>query len=267
VAVFAETTRPKSYADLPLTPAYPRWVKPIISTAPALHRKTYTFVRGIMDAWDSVVRAAASAAYCHSPLTAPADALDELGNTYGGLARAIIDDEDSYRAYLKGPLYRWAKFGTRAGLLGELAHLGYPNAAIVSWRDLVDAGAGMPGTVFGGHVNFFYVAIFQPSRFSAAARARWKKSGSRWKTSGDRWGGGLLSQQSPFNELRRVIQMVKPAHTSCRFVVIFLDSISGLDSHLLPTGSYFTIPCNEPWERIRPSYAYNPYYITSPLVP
>jgi hypothetical protein len=267
VSVFRETTNPTAFADLPLTPAYPRWGKPIPAAAPSKHRKMYTFLRGIMAGWDNIVAAAASAAYCHGSQTAPADALDLLGENYGGLARAIIDDNDSYRAYLKAPLTRWHRFGTRTGLLGELAHLGYPSAQIVSWRDLVDAGAGPENVVFGGHVNFFYVALFQPNRFSSAARARWKTTGSRWKTTGDRWGGGRLTQESPFNELRRVIQLVKPAHTSCRFIVCFLDSVSGLDAHLLPTGAFFTIPMNELWERIRPSYAYNPYYITSPLVP
>lgn len=220
-----------------------------------------------MAAWDGVVGAARSAAYCHGSQTAPADALDALGETYGGLARALVDDEASYRAYLRAPLDRWYRFGTRAGLLGELAHLGYPSAQIVDWRDLVDAGAGPPGVVFGGHVNFFYVSIFQPNRYSSAARARWKVSGARWKATQDRWGGGRLGDQSPFNELRRVVQMVKPAHTSCRHVVIFLDSVSGLNAQKLPTGRYFVIPMNEPWERIRPTYAYNPYYIQNPLVP
>lgn len=266
MTTFAETERPQAFADLPLTPAYPRWAKPAPSTDPTLHRKTYTFLRGIMDAWDGVVRAAISAAYCHGSQTAPADALDLLGETYGGLARALVDDDASYRAYLRAPLDRWYRFGTRAGLLGELAHLGYPNAEIVDWRDLVDAGAGLPGVVFGGHVNFFFVAIYQPNRFSSAARARWKISGDRWKTTSARWGGGTLLAQSPFNELRRVIQMVKPAHTSCRFIVIFLDSVSGLNAQKLPTGRYFTIPMNEPWERIRPTYAFNNYYIRDPLV-
>jgi hypothetical protein len=61
--------------------------------------------------------------------------------------------------------------------------------------------------------------------------------------------------------------MVKPAHTSCRHLVVFRDSMSGLSPQKLPTGSYSVFPVNEPWERVRPTYAYNSFYIKSPLVP
>jgi hypothetical protein len=262
----AETQTPQSFADLPTSPSYPTWVKPKPSDKPTAHRKTYTFVRAIMAAWDGIVDAAASAAYCHGSQTAPADALDELGNTYGGLARALRDNDSSYRAYLRAPLSRWHTFGTRAGLFGELAHLGYPNAAIVTWRDLVDAGAGPGNIVFGGKTNFFFVALFQPNPLDSRARTLWKTSGAKWKTTGAVWGGGY-GNASAIDELRRVIQLVKPAHTSCRHIVMFADTASGLDAQLLPMGSYVVAPMNEPWERIRPSYAYNPYYIRSPLVP
>lgn len=235
------------------------------SAEPTMHRKTYTFIRGIMAAWDGVVGAAISAAYCHGSQTAPADALDDLGITYGGLARAIVDDDGSYRAYLRAPLDRWYRFGTKVGLLGELAHLGYPNAEVVSWRDLVDAGAGLPGVVFGGHVNFFFVALYQPNPFISLL-ARWGDGVSRWNDGVSAWGGSIRSADR-VAELRRVIAMVKPAHTSCRHIVAFLDSASGLNMQKLPTGNYIVFPCNEPWERIRPSYAFNPYYTQSPLVP
>jgi len=265
MATFAETTRPRSFSDLPLTPAYPRWAKPVPATGPTLHRKTYTFVRAIMAAWDGVAQAAASAAYCHGSQTAPPDALDELGNTYGGLARALVDDDARYRAYLRAPLDRWHTFGTRRGLLGELLHLGYPNAEIVSWRDLVDAGAGPPNVVFGGHVNFFFVALYQPNPFSSLL-ARWNDGVSRWGDGVTTWGSGNNSANR-IAEITRVIAMVKPAHTSCRHVVAFLDSASGLNAQKLPMGNYIVFPQNEPWERIRPSYAFNPFYIQSPLVP
>jgi hypothetical protein len=178
-----------------------------------------------------------------------------------------VDTDASYREYLSrpGPVGRWYTFGTRLGLLRELAHLGYPNAEIVTWRDLVDAGAAASNVVFGGFTSFFFVALFQPSRITPAG-ARWNDGNSRWNDGRSTWGvGGLAGQQA--NELRRVISLVKPAHTSCRHVVAFLDTTSGLNAQKLPTGNYTTFPCNEPWERIRPSWAFNPFYTQNPLVP
>jgi hypothetical protein len=260
-----ETLRPRAFADLPTSPAYPRWAKPEPADNPTKHRATYTFLRGLMATWDRLVSAAQSAAYCHGASTAPADALDYLGETYGGLARALVDTDASYRDYLAnpGPFGRWSWFGTKRGLLRELAHLGYQNAQIVTWRDLVTAGAGAPGTVFGGYVNFFFVALFQPARI-AQTQTRWNDGVSRWNDGQATWGeGGSAGQQA--EELRRVIQMVKPAHTSCRFIVAFLDSTSGLNAQLLPTGKFTTFPMNEPWERARPTWAYHNFYIHDPL--
>lgn len=261
-----EVLNPQSFAELTLSAAYPAWTKPEPADNPTKHRKTHTFVRAFANAWDNVVAAAKSAAYCHAASTCPADGLDDLGATYGGLARALIDDEASYRAYLKAPLDRWYTFGTRGGLLGELAHLGYPNAQVVSWRDLVDAGAGAENVVFGGNTTFFYVAIFKPNPFDNLGRARWLTSGARWTTSQAVW-GGIQGDATRLDELRRTIALVKPAHTSCRHIVLFKDTASGLNAQLLPTGNFTVAPMNEPWERIRPSYAYNSYYIYSPLVP
>lgn len=259
-----ETTQPQSFAGLITSPAYPVWAKPEPADNPTRHRKTYTFLRAMMANWDRLVDGAQSAAYCHGSQTAPADALDDLGDTYGGLARALRDDSVSYRAYLKNPLSRWYRFGTKVGLVGELAHLGYPGAQVVSWRNLVDAGAGAANVVFGGNVNFFYIAIFAPNPI-ATLYARWLASGGTWG-SGSSWGGAPTAF-AYLDEIRRVLAMVKPAHTSCRHIVCFADTLSGLNAQLLPTGSYSVFPVNEPWERIRPSYAYNRYYTTSPLVP
>lgn len=265
MATYAETTSPRSFAELITSPAYPSWAKPEPADKPTRHRRTYTFLRSIANTWDILVDGFKSAAYGHGSQTASTDALDFLGENYGGLARALRDSDASYRAYLRNPLTRWSRFGTRAGLLGELAHLGYTNARIVTWRDLVDAGAGAGNVVYGGDETFFYVAIFAPSPLTARL-ARWKTSQDRWKTTGAVWGGTANTAQY-LDEIRRVIAQVKPAHTSCRMVVVFLDTLSGLNSQLLPTGSYIAYPVNEQWERVRPSYAFNAYYTTSPLVP
>lgn len=262
-----ENRNPRRFADLPLSAAYPTWVKPEPADHPTRHRATYTFTRALMSVWDRITDAAASAAYCHGASRAPDDALDYLGETYGGLARSIRDSALSYRNYLSrpGPVGRWNRFGTDAGLLGELAHLGYPNAQIVSWRDLVDAGAAAGNVVFGGLTTFFFVAIFQPAPFMSLG-SHWGAGDAHWGAGDGFWGG--INQSAGFiTEIRRVIAQCKPAHTSCRHVVVFLDSTSGLNAQLLPTGNYNVYPCNEQWERIRPSYAYNPFYITSPLVP
>lgn len=262
-----ELLYPKSHADLPTSPAYMQWVKPEPADNPTRHRKSYTFVRAIMATWDRVVTAAQSAAYCHGASTAPDDALDFLGETYGGLARALRDSPASYRDYLSkpGPFARWATFGTKFGLLRELAHIGYPNAQIVNYRNLVDAGAGASNVVFGGISSFFYVAIFQPAPFYTSG-AHWDAGDGHWDQ-GDAYWDGQLQNGQLVDEIRSTIALVKPAYTSCRHIVVFQDSTSGLNAQLLPTGNFSVYPMNEPWERIRPSYAYNPFYITSPLVP
>jgi hypothetical protein len=260
----AETTAPLSFADLVTSPAYPTWAKPEPADKPTRHRKTYTYLRSLMANWDRVKDAAISAAYCHGSQTAPDDALDLLGETYGGLARALRDSPSTYRAYLRAPLDRWYTFGTKLGMVAELAHLGY-RAEVVSWRDMVDAGAAPGNVVFGGNVNFFYVALFAPNSLTNGY-TYWAVSRARWKTTGARWGASP-NQTDYIAELRRVIALVKPAHTSCRHIVVFRDTISGLNALKLPFGNYFVVPCNEPWERIRPSYAFNPYYIQNPLVP
>lgn len=262
---FPETAAPRSFGELPTSPAYPSWAKPEPSDRPTRHRRTYTFLRSIMSTWDALVDGFTSAAYDHGSQTASTDALDYLGENYGGLARALRDDDASYRAYLRNPLTRWSWFGTRVGLLGELAHLGYTSAQVVTWRDLVDAGAGAGNVVFGGNETFFYLVLFAPNILTSRL-ARWKTSQDRWKSTGAVWAGSVGRAQH-VAELRRVVAQVKPAHTSCRFVAVFSDTVSGLDAQLLPTGNYVTYPCNEQWERIRPSYAYNAYYTTSPLVP
>ena len=112
---YAETTAPRSFAELLTSPAYPTWAKPEPADKPTRHRKTYTLLRSIANTWDNLVDGFKSAAYDHGSQTASADALDYLGENYGGLARALRDSDASYRAYLRNPLTRWSRFGTRAG--------------------------------------------------------------------------------------------------------------------------------------------------------
>lgn len=260
----AETNNPQSFADLITSPSYPIWAKPAPLDNPTKHLKTYTFLRGLANTLDTFVDGCKTAAYAHIAKTAPADALDLLGVTYGGLTRALRDTDESYREYLKAPLSRWYKFGTVEGLQNELAHLGYPNAYVITWRDLVDAGAAAPNVVFGGNSSFFYVGIRAPNPISPPTSS-WG-GGASWKTSGKLWGTSATTPNY-IDEIRRVITLVKPAHTSCRFICVFNDTLSGPDAQLLPSGTRHTYPCNEPWERVRPSMAFNSYYTSDPLVP
>lgn len=260
-----ETLTPGSFAELITSPAYATWCKPEPADNPTKHRRTYTFLRGIASTWDRICMAARSAAYDHGSQTCSPDALDFVGETYGGLARALRDTDGSYRTYLRNPLARWHTFGTRAGLLSELSQLGYDNAQVVTWRDLVDAGAGAEGTVYGGKRNFFFIAIYAPSVL-ASRLSRWKTTLDRWQASRATWSGSIKTAQY-VDEVRRVIAMCKPAHTSCRMIVVFLDTMSGLDANLLPAGSFVAFPVNEQWERVRPLYTYNTFYTASPLVP
>lgn len=263
---FEQIPNPRTFADLILTRAYPVWAQPAPPDNPTKHRKTYTFLRGMASVKDAIVDAAMSAAYCHLVSQAPADALDELGATYGGLARALRDTTATYRAYLRGPIERWYTFGTVRGLVAELGHLGY-TAQVISWRDLVDAGAGAPGTVFGGNTSFFYVALMYPALPFADDAPLWN-GGTDWDNTPDTFWDGSAAQLADYaDEIRRVIALVKPAHTSCRFVAVGLDNTFAINAQKLPTGNYLTIICNEDWERIRPSYAYHSYYSTHPLVP
>lgn len=260
----AETSTPQSFADLITSSAYPIWAKPSPIDKPTKHIKTYTFLRGLANTLDTFVDGCKTAAYAHIAKTAPADGLNALGVTYGGLTRALRDSDSSYRDYLKAPMTRWSKFGTVEGLKAELAHLGYPDAYVISWRDLVDAGAAAPNVVFGGNSSFFYVGIRAPNPIGSPV-ATWG-GGALWRTSGALWGTSASTAEY-INEIRRVIALVKPAHTSCRFICVFNDSLSGPNAQLLPSGTFHIYPCNESWERIRPSMAFNPYYISDPLVP
>lgn len=262
----AETITPKTFAELITSPSYPTWAKPEPADNPTKHRKTYTFLRSIANTWDTLVGAAQTAAESHVATTAPDDALDALGVTFGKLTRALRDTTSTYRAYLKNPLDRWYKFGTVEGLKEELAHLGYTETWVVSWRDLVDAGAAPGNVVFGGNDTFFYVGIRAPGLLGPPT-TKWKTSGAKWKTSGVSWGGSPIGFGAYIDEIRRVIAMCKPAHTSCRFICVFADSLSGPGVTMLPNGTFHIYPCNEPWERIRPGYAFNPYYTVTPLVP
>ena len=98
---------PQNFADLILSRAYPTWAKPRPADVPTRGRKMYTFLRAIANGWDTIASAARTAAYCHASATCPDDGLDLLGETYGGLARAINEGDAAYREYLARPLDRW----------------------------------------------------------------------------------------------------------------------------------------------------------------
>ena len=250
--------RPPSFAELLMTRCWPTWAQPSPVDNPTKHRKTYTFLRGLADAKDRAVEVLTTAAYCRFPSKAPDDALDELGHTFGGLARALRDTVASYRAYLRAPINRWYTFGTKAGLLAELAHLGYASAEVVNWRDLVDAGNN-PATTFGGITSFFFVAIYWPMPYADTAGAEWDDGAATWLYSDDTW-GGYGRTPDDIEEIRRVIQLVKRGRSSCRFILMANDNTFALDGMKKPTGNYTVYPMFEDWERVRPTYAAPSFY-------
>ena len=186
---------------------------------------------------------------------APVDALVQIGATCA-LARASADTDDSFRQYLRDPFARWYAAGTEAGMLAELAHLGLSNCQVWSYRRLVDAGAD-PATTFGGIASFFFVYVGKPNPFGAAA-ATYNDNSTRWL------GGGLWGMDGAIDrldEIRRVVSEWKPAHTSCRFLLIDLDGTGAVQSALwgVPdwgafnwglaiVGNTQAIPIHEPWE-------------------
>ncbi len=249
--------RPQSFVDLIMTRCYPTWAQPAPADNPTKHRKTYTFLSAFSAAADTAVDVLQAAAYCRFPSKAPDDALDELGATYGGLARAIRDTVAGYRAYLHAPIDRWYKFGTKLGLLTELAHLGYTSAQICNWRDIVNAGNS--GGSFGGLGGFFFVAIFWPMPMNITAGAKWDDGSATWLDSGDVW-GGFGRTPDDIDEIRRVIAMVKRGRTSCRYILMANDNTFALDANLKPMGNYTVYPMFEDHERARPSYAGPSFY-------
>lgn len=249
--------RPLSFAELLMTRCWAAWAQPGPVDMPTKHLKTYTFLRAFAAAADTFVDVLTTAAYTRFPGKAPADALDELGATYGGLARALRDTTSTYRAYLHAPLNRWATFGTNPGLLAELAHLGYPSAQVCSWRDIVDAGN--PTSSFGNITSYFFVAIFWPMPYQVTAGAKWADGVATWKTTGDVW-GGYGRTANDIAEIERVIRMVKRGRTSCRYILMANDGTATLDANLRPVGNWTTYPMFEDCERRRPSYAGPNFY-------
>ena len=112
----------------------------------------------------------------------------------------------------------------------------------------MDAGAAAGNVVFGGLTTFFSwpsSSRRRSCRLVATGAPETRIGGRRWLLGGINQSAGFIT------EIRRVIAQCKPAHTSCRHVVVFLDSTSGLNAQLLPTGNYNVYPCNEQWERIQ----------------
>lgn len=249
--------RPQSFAELLLTRCWAAWAQPKPVDNPVQYVRTYTFLRAFADASDTFVDALTTAAYCRFAGKAPADALDELGITYGGLARALRDTVASYRAYLHAPISRWYTFGTKAGLLAELKHLGYPNARVCSWRDIVDSG-NLPSS-FGGITSYFFVAIYFPFALPIVAGAKWDDGAATWLNSGDTW-GGFGRNPDDIEEIKRTIALVKRGRSSCRYVIMANDATFALDANLKPTGNYTVYPMFEDCERTRPSYAAPNFY-------
>lgn len=188
---------------------------------------------------------------------APADALDAIGGTCA-LSRADGESDDDFRSYLRDPWSRWHKSGTNLGLLAELSHLGNPSAQIITYWDIV--AAGVPANVaFGGNTSCFFVLLPYPNVF--APPKYWGTSmflGTTW-TGDVNW--GVFGDPQIMAAVQRSIATLKPADTSCRFIVVGTDSNfqwgaplwgevnwDAFDWGVGFSGGHAIVPCIEPWE-------------------
>lgn len=168
---------------------------------------------------------------------APDDALDDIGgNSY--LERALVDTAATFRAYLRRPFERWWRSSTPAGLVAELAHLGYPSANVITWRDLVDNGAD-GNVAFGGFSTFGFVLIRPPHPFLPPGL--WD-DGALWDAAPYQW--DITAPPGSIEELRRTVAKFKPGYLSIRYIEIWLRvGLFGLPLEIV------RIPVRESWEK------------------
>lgn len=196
---------------------------------------------GICETADGVAQLAREALRCRFPSVAPPDALPEISFNQNLDPPAHKMTTAALRSYLADPWSKWKQAGTKPRIFEELALLGYPSCEIVSWRNLVDAGA--PPTVFGGFTNFCYLVVKKPNPWAPAGL--WGPppigDGALWGAAPFTWGS--TAKWSEIEEIRRVLKKWKPAAASFRFIEAWLEvSIFGL-----PT-SVVRWPVHEDWE-------------------
>lgn len=198
---------------------YPRWAK---------RPKTAAWLSALSAVWDDLADRFAAGITARLAATCPADALDLVAAGMR-LARAHGESDAAFREYLKDPMGRWRKAGTPEGLLAELAHLGYPSASLISWRDLYDAGFT---AAFGGFTSYLFVAIDQPNGFLPPGA--WD-DGALWD-GGTTW-DATLPYPDAARDLIRVCREWKPGGMSVRFAKIKCTD-----------GRVITLPIGDAWE-------------------
>lgn len=204
--------------------------------------------RGLGDPLDVLVLAAKDAVRARLPRLGPVEALPHLAANYDLDYPARLSVAE-VRGYLADPWSKWRAAGTRRRLLEEIALLGYPQAQIVAYRDLVDAG--QPPTVFGGISSFWYLVIKKPNPWQPPGK--WGADGT-WR-GGAKWGSTATWQE--IQAIRRVIAKWKPAASSCRFIEAWLQvSLFGLPTRIVRW------PVHEDWEQ-SPGGGYPNFYNTS----
>lgn len=176
---------------------------------------------------------------------APDDALDHIAES-SSLLRVRLDTAATFRAYLRRRWRIWEEAARRERLLDEINRLGYPNALVVTWADLAEAGN--PGAFGGIFTTFFYVVIKPPHRFGPAklwdGGLQWD-DGSLWDIQGD---------PQDLEDIKRAIRKWKPASSSCRYIEIWLRvGLFGLPTELV------RVPMWEPWEYDRDGQASDLY--------
>lgn len=171
------------------------------------------------------------------------------------LPRLSRETAEAYRAALYRCFDAWIASGTDEELVRQVARLGL-SARVVTFLDLWLAGVP---TAFGGvgvGDSFWFLVISWPLPGPQPRRAKWD-DGTKWDDGAVWDGAGFLP--GDIQELISVIYKFKPAHTSCRFIVVALESAFRLGPKFEFTGLHAIYPVNEPWE-IAPDFTVSPYY-------
>lgn len=149
------------------------------------------------------------------------------------LDAAHIDTPTTILAYLRYRWNAWRASGARDGMLYQLARLGYANAKIFSYVDLLIfiLGVVINPNVFGANEGFFYIDIDTPSGFGPPVD--WD-DGHAWDD------GHLWDLSEPFTgaigEIITTVRKWKPVGSSCRFIRFRIGN------------QWIVVPVGETWE-------------------
>lgn len=130
-------------------------------------------------------------------------------------------------------------------MVAQVMRLGYQKVRVVDYNMLFRAGHP---NAFGKFGSFWFLVIEWPvgDKF-VQADAYWG-GGADWGGPNEiTWGGSGLKADD-IEEIRQVIYHYKPAHTSCRYILVALDATAVLNPDFTLSGPWVSYPVNEPWE-------------------